>query len=140
MNVNPEDVLELRADGSVVMVDEDGVQTTVGPMAEVEVVRAEEEPKSYWEENGFLKDIGNVCGYLEGEREQFLFDSATRQIIETINNARRVEDFDRYSDSELQNFVQTLRSRVPQIEREVMTFINQLTRARAVQVDTVDFI
>ena len=114
------------------------------PRAEVEVVRqapqAPEEPKNYWEENGFLPDIARVCSDLEAEREQFLFNSTIRQIIETINNAQRVEDFDRYSERQLQDFQQTLRRRVPEIERQVTTFISQLNRARTVQVETIDFI
>jgi len=112
------------------------------PRAEVEVVRSEEEekPKNYWEENGFLPDIARVCADLEGEREQFLFDANIRQILETINNAQRVEDFERYSDNQLEDFASTLRRRVPEIERQVTTFIAQLNRARTVQVETVDFI
>jgi hypothetical protein len=143
IEMNPEET----SDATVFVELEDGERVEVRPTAEVEVVRNEEEPpevpeepKSYWEESGFLKEIANVCTYLEGEREQFLFSAEVRQIIETINNAQRVEDFDRYSDGEIQNFISTLRNRVPQVEREVMTFINQLTRARAVKVDTVDFI
>jgi hypothetical protein len=123
------------------------VERPVRTDVEVEVVRAQEEPpavpeqeKNHWEQEGFLKEIAKVCADLEGERERFLFNTETRQIIETINNARRVEDFDRYTDSQLQDFISTLRNRVPQVEREMMTFINQLTRARTVQVDTVDFI
>lgn len=137
--MNPEEVIEVEM--------EDGVRLTAKvPRAavEVEVVRSEEkvpeEPKNYWEQNGFLREIARVCEDLEGEREKFLFNSEVRRIIETINNAQAVEDFDRYTDSQLQEFVQTLRNRVPQIEREVVGFINQLTRARSVQVDSVDFI
>lgn len=114
------------------------------PRAEVEVVSAQpsepEEPKNYWEEKGFLPEIARICVDLEGEREQFLFNSTTRQIIATINNAQRVEDFDRYTDNQLAEFADTLRRRIPEIERQVSGFIGQLNRARTVQVDTVDFI
>lgn len=115
---------------------------------EVEVVRKEEsqqakpaEPeKSYWEVNGFVKEIARICSDLEGEREQFLFNARTRQLIDTVLNAKTVEDFDRYSRDQINEFIQILRNDVPRVEREVVSFINQLTRARAVQVDTVDYI
>jgi hypothetical protein len=138
--MNPEEMtLSMDLDGNVIIPRND---------VEVEVVRSQGEqapeapavPKSYWEENGFLDEIAKVCVNLEGEREQFLFPAEIRQIIETINNAQSVTDFDRYNDAELQEFINTLRRRVPQVEREVVTFINQLTRARSVAVDTVDFI
>lgn len=130
----------------VVTHDANGIPVArIHPQAvEVEVVRNEpaqpEEPQNYWEANGFLKEIARVCTDLEEERERFLFSAEIRRIIETINNAQTIEDFDRYTDGQLQEFVSTLRNRVPQVEREVVGFINQLTRARSVQVDSVDFI
>lgn len=126
------------------MTTEDGTQVELGPMAKVEVVRTEapvpEAPKNHWEEVGFLAEIARIANDLEGEPEQFIFSAEIRQIIETITNATEVEDFDRYTDAQLYDFASQLRRRVPQVEREVMTFISQLTRARAVAVDAVDFI
>jgi hypothetical protein len=137
--MNPEEATQ-----QVVTYDENGIPVARIHPVEVEVVRNEPEvpepPKNYWEQHGFLADIARICSDLEGEREKFLFDSSVRQIIETINNAQRVEDFDRYDDNALNNFIQTLRRRVPEVEREMVSFVNQLTRARAVQVDSVDFI
>ena len=117
---------------------ENGEPVAVGETQTVTL--APEPPKDFWQEKGFLSEIASICRNLEGEREQFLFDAETRQLIETINNSLTVEDFDRYSESQLNEFVNTLRRRVPQIEREVTTFTGQLTRARAVAVDSVDFI
>lgn len=133
---------EAQEEVVLVQLDDDGNPIPIGPTVEVEVVRNQEpeEPKNFWEEQGFIKEIARVCTDLEGEREQFLFSANIRQIIETISNARTVEDFDRYSDAQIQEFIQTLRDSVPRIEREMMAFVSQLTRARAVQVDTVDFI
>lgn len=133
---------EAQEEVVLVQLDDDGNPIPIGPTVEVEVVRNQEpeEPKNFWEEQGFIKEIARVCTDLEGEREQFLFSANTRQIIETISNARTVEDFDRYSDTQILEFIHTLRESVPRIEREMMAFVSQLTRARAVQVDTVDFI
>lgn len=123
---------------------EDGEMVRVAPTATVEVVSAApevpEEPKDYWQEQGFLKEIARVCVDLEGEREKFLFTAEIRQIIETINNATRVEDFERYSNDQIHEMINTLRRRVPEVERQVNSFVGQLNRSRAVAVDSVDFI
>lgn len=119
--------------------------SSVVPITEVvrtvpEAPKVPEVRKDHWQENGFLKDNARICSDLEGESEQFLFPAEVRQLIETINNALTVDDFDRYSETEIVDFINTLRRRVPQIEREVTTFIGQITRARAVIVDSVDYI
>lgn len=109
----------------------------------VEVVEAkvvQEEPKDFWVANGFLPEIARVINDLEGERERFLLPSDLRRIIETTLNARTVEDFNRYSDDEIRGFKDTIMSRMPNIEREVVSFISQLTRARSVVVESIDFI
>lgn len=115
----------------------------IGEVQNVEVEVAPDVPeiqKSYWQEHGFEDDIARVCTDLEGEREQFLFNSRVRHVLELVGNARTIEDFDRYSVEEVNQFIQRLRNEVPQVEREVVSFINQLTAARAVRNENVDFI
>lgn len=107
---------------------------------EVEVVAGEEPVKNHWEEQGFLPDIARVCQDFDNEPEKFLFSADVRQIIETVVNAQFVEDFDRYSNDQLAEFADTLRRRVPQVEREVTGLIAQLSRARTVAVQNIDFI
>lgn len=124
------------------------VQAVARPVraeVEVEVVRAQEHvvpeiPKTYWEEQNFLPDIARVCSDLESEREKFLFNAELRQLIETVINAKSVEDFDRYTVDELFSFATNIRHQVPQVEREVLNFINQISRARVVSIDNIDFI
>ena len=135
-----------EAVGEVTMVDaQTGERIHARETVEVEVVASEtppapEEPKNYWEENGYLPDIARVCTDLEGERERFLFSASVRQHIETINNAQRIEDFDRFSIDQLREINNILRSEVPEVERGVISFVSQLSRARAVEVDSIDFI
>jgi hypothetical protein len=119
--VNPEEAVQAR------------------PAVEVEVVR-NEEPADHWEANGFLPDIARICNDLEGERERFLLTSDLRQIIETINNAQTVQDFSRYNDSQLNDFKHQIQRRLPEVERQVVGFVNQITRARTVAVESIDFI
>lgn len=106
---------------------------------EVEVVR-QEEPADYWQASGFVPDIARICNDLEGERERFMLPSDVRQVIETINNAQSCQDFNRFSDSELQDFKQKILRRLPEAERNVISLVNQLTRARTVAVESIDFI
>lgn len=133
-------------EAEVTFLTRDGREVVVGNLTEVEVVSAqkeleEKEPKkTHWEENGFLDDIARICNDLEVENEQFLFSAEIRQIIELVNNAKDIASFDRYSNDEIQNFIHTLRQRVPQVEREVMSFMGQLNNARTVQVETIDYI
>lgn len=137
--MNPEEVI---AEGFEMEL-EDGTIATVGPIrareVEVEVVK-QEEPADYWQANGFLPDIARICNDLEGEREQFMLPANVRQIIETINNAQTVQDFNRYNDSQLQDFRQQILRRLPEAERNVVGLVSQLTRARTVVVDSIDFI
>lgn len=96
-------------------------------------------PQTQWEIDGFLKELGNVASGLEGLEEEHILGPQIRQIIDTINNLQTVEDFANYSDGELQEFIDRLRQDVPRIEREVMQFVNQVSRARTVAFE-VDFI
>lgn len=130
--MNPEDIA---------VVEEAPKKKPLKAEVAVEVARSTpEEPKTFWEEAGFLEEIGRVCENLENEPERFLFDSTTRHAIEVILNGRTVADFERYSTEQLRDFSQRLRTRVPEIERQVTSMINSLSRARTVQLDTVDFI
>jgi hypothetical protein len=106
---------------------------------EVEVQRASE-PQDFWVDKGFLPDIARICSDLEGEREQFLLPTSLRQIIETINNARTVDDFARYNDAQLADYKNNILRRLPEVERQVVGFVSQLTRARTVAVESIDFI
>lgn len=105
----------------------------------VEVVKAEE-PADYWQAQGFLPDIARICNDLEGEREQFMLSSEVRQIIETVSNAQSVEDFTRYTNNDLNEFRNKILRRLPEAERAVIGLVNQVTRARTVAVESIDFI
>jgi len=123
---------------------EEMVQT----QAEVEVVReeqqapeaAQEQEKSFWEQAGFLEDIARVVEGLEAEPEKFMYSAATRQIFETINNAKVVSDLDRYDEDQLQSFISRIRENVPAAQQQIVTFQRNIGRARIVQSEEVDFI
>jgi hypothetical protein len=95
--------------------------------------------KTEWEERDFLKELGNVCAGLEGLEEGHIFSANIRQAIDTIANLESVEDFSMYSNEDLDQLVHTLRQEVPQIERDIMQFVNQISRTRSVAFE-VDFI
>jgi thiamine kinase-like enzyme len=95
--------------------------------------------QTQWEIDGFLRELGNVAAGLEGLEEEHIFGPQIRQIIDTINNLKTVQDFSNYSNDELMRWIQQLRQDVPRIEREVMQFVNQISRARTVAFE-VDFI
>lgn len=136
----------LEVKGGIKMNPSEEVTEVVTADVEVEVVRTEEAPsapepeKSFWEEKGFEKQIATICTDLEAEPEKFLFDANVRHVLDTVLNATKVEDFDRFTRDEINNFIDILRNQVPRIERQVVSFIAELTRARAVKVDTIDFI
>jgi len=123
---------------------EEMVQT----QAEVEVVReeqqapeaAQEQEKSFWEQAGFLEDIARVVEGLEAEPEKFMYSAATRQIFETINNAKVVSDLDRYDEDQLQSFISRIRENVPAAQQQIVSFQRNIGRARIVQSEEVDFI
>lgn len=115
--------------------------TRLSATAEVEVAPPVPEPeKSYWEENGFQPDIARMCNDLEGEPEKFLFSANIRHILDVVNNVSSISDFDRYSVEQIQEMIQSLRNEVPRVERQVVSFISQLTSARAVRNENIDFI
>jgi hypothetical protein len=119
--MNPEEAVEVRTE------------------VQVEVERAAE-PQDYWQANGFLADIARICNDLEGEQERFLLPSDVRQIVETINNAQSVDDFTRFTDAQLVDFKTKILRRLPEVERQVVSFVSQITRARTVAVESIDFI
>lgn len=114
------------------------------PEAEIEVVTAPVEPvaedtRTSWEKQGYLEDIALVAQGFEESREQFLLPARVRTIIETVNNAKIVSDFDRYTNEEIQDLIDSMRHEVPQIESRVRDFIGKIERAQTAVVD-VDFI
>lgn len=114
-----------------------------GQVATDELTPAPEEPeKSVWiTEDGFLPELAMVCDGLEGLNEEHMLPASIRQIVDSIENARTVEDFAQYDNDQLNNFTRQLRDTIPRIEREVIQFVNQVGRARSVAVASdVDFI
>lgn len=115
---------------------EDGVIVTVSEAPQEPVV---EDTRSEWEKQGYLSEIASVIEGLETSKEQFLLPANIRTIIETVNNAKSVEDFDRYTDNELQGLVDSMRHDVPSIENRVREMMDKIHRAQTALVD-VDFI
>lgn len=103
---------------------------------------AEEPEGSVWvREDGFLPELALVCDGLTALGEEHMLPASIRQIVDSIENARTVEDFAQYDNEQLQNFTRQLRDTIPRIEREVIQFVSQMGRARSVAVASdVDFI
>lgn len=116
------------------------LQASVVPDAAPVAPAPPELPVNHWEEKGFAPDISRLCNDFETEPQQFIYGSRTREIIQTVNNARTVQDFDQYSEHEIAEMIDRIRSEVPQVEREIIAFSSQLGRARTVQDDSIDFI
>lgn len=98
-----------------------------------------EPEKTFWEEQGFLRELENVANGFDALQEEHILGPEIRQIVDTINNLKSVEDFAAYSNDELEIFKNKLRREIPQLERQIVQFVNQVSRARAV-VFEVDFI
>lgn len=98
-----------------------------------------QEDASPWEEQGYLREISLVVEGLDELDEAFLLPARIRQAIETISNAKKVDDFDRYSDGQLDEFINTLQGDLPRIERAVTEMMNKLNRTQTAAFE-VDFI
>lgn len=99
-----------------------------------------EQEQSFWEQKGFLPEIARLSDYLASEPEKFMYNAEVRFIIQYVTNAKTVEDFADKSTEALQQYLTILRRELPRQERDTVTFLSQLTRARTVQVENVDFI
>lgn len=127
---------EVMADA---IVDADGLPVRAPEAPQPPAGTQEEMPVSEWEKAGYLSELAHLCEGLTELKEEHLYPSAIRQIIDSISNAKTVQDFDGYSNDRLQRMIQQLRNDVPRIERDVVTFVSQVSRARSVAT-VVDFI
>lgn len=99
----------------------------------------ETQKKNLWEEKGFIPELAKVCFHLEALEESTLLPKELNEIIERTASATRVEDFDDFTDEDIQNMINSIRNELPRYYNNVIVAIRDISQARPIVVDD-DFI
>lgn len=111
----------------------------VESVAEVQqITPAEPEvPADPWD--GFSPQMKQLIGHFEVLEENHVLDRQMRELIDLAENGQSVADFDRFTDNQLANFVDTIRTRLPRINQDMREFMQKVSTVRALTVEP-DFI
>lgn len=80
-----------------------------------------------------------LVGHLQSVRETHVLSVETRNLIDLAERGQVATDFDSFSDSQLQGFVDTLRNQLPRVNQEMRDFMSKVASAKAIIIES-DFI